>query len=136
MKNLIMFMCCIAAAVTMTGCASFVNGNQTDVIIETNKPAKLVMYDYLGKPYHEAETPVKISLPHRTVTSAASEFWLHFTEKANPENKQKFFIKAQRSYWFWGNLLFIHPLPVIIGFIVDMGSDGRYVFNDRYKFDI
>ena len=126
----------IGAVLLLHGCASMVNGNSTDVLITTNKPARIIIRDYLDKPYHEGETPLKITLPHRSINSQSSEFWLYFSEKNNPQNKKKFFIKARNSGWFWGNFLFIHPFAVIWGFCIDFDSDARYCFEDKYHFDI
>ena len=136
MKKNITFAMAIISAIILTGCASAINGNQTEVTITTDVPAQVAMYDYANKLYHEGETPLTISLPHRSINTKASEFWLHFTEKDDPKNNKKFFIKANTCGWFFGNLLFIHPIPVIIGFCVDLDSDSRYCFDKTYHFDL
>lgn len=135
MKNVMLFFAA-ALALILSGCASVINGNQTLVEISTNTPAHITILDYLRKPYHSGESPLKINLPHRTITARAAEFWVICTPKNEKYKKKEFFIKAKTSLWFLGNLLFIHPLPVIIGFSIDLSSDGRYCFDDKYEFKI
>ena len=135
-KCLMLGTACVAVAL-LSGCASVVSDNHTHVTITSDIPATVRVMDYHGKVYNDGgKTPITITLPNATPLLNAAEFWLEFSPVDNPKNKNKFHIKAGTNPWFWGNFLFIHPVPVVIGFIIDGTSEARYCFEKNYHFNL
>lgn len=120
----------VLVACLLSGCATFINGTEQEVLITSDPPGATVLIEHYERLFGKfADPPRRITTP-ATVWFQRLDSYLLRAEKDTYESQT---VWAHPRYSWWGvidALWVIDPSLAVLLFGVNNGTGGWYAFND------
>lgn len=109
------------AALTLTGCASVIDGSKYPVSIHSNpEGAAFTVANQAGTVIHRGTTPTVVTLESGAGAFDAEEYKIAFTKEGYVP--QTFELTPTMNGWMWGNLLIVG----LIGSTIDLSTGAAW----------